>query len=93
MVDKTKRALAILQRRGCPSPATPASGMQPQSSAASSNGPQSSSGPQTQSQSSDSGSGDRDGVYKRLSGEIVAQTIRVTEYLVAEVKRQAGKYC
>ena len=82
MVEKTKRALAILQRRGCSSPAaaTPANGT-PQAPAGN--------GPQQQQEAAQPA--DRDGSFKRLSGEIVAQTIRATEDRVAEVKRRAGE--
>ncbi|KAL7298636.1 hypothetical protein TKK_0008402 [Trichogramma kaykai] len=91
MVDKTKRALAILQRRGgCTSPAQAGNNV---------NGPphhphhpsqqqqqQGTDAPQAaQLQEGDS----REGTFKRLSGEIVAQTIRATEDRVAEVKRRA----
>lgn len=92
MVEKMKRALAILQRRGCSSPATaaPPAGVVPAtqngtSNNGSSNNPSSINGVQVESST-----GDRDGSLKRLSGEIVAQTIRATEDRVAEVKRRAG---
>ncbi|KAJ8673353.1 hypothetical protein QAD02_004615 [Eretmocerus hayati] len=101
MVDKTKRALAILQKRGCTSPAasattssttTSSTGVSnntinsplvngSSSSAAQSNGPQQIS--EQLLSVTDVGS------LKRLSGEIVAQTIRATEDRVAEVKRKA----
>lgn len=87
MVEKTKRALAILQKRGCTSPAAASSGLQangaPQS-ASIGNG----AGQQQSQQVESSG---QEGNFKRLSGEIVAQTIRATEDRVAEVKRRAGK--
>ncbi|KAG7213268.1 hypothetical protein KM043_002568 [Ampulex compressa] len=92
MVEKTKRALAILQRRGCSSPASAPSLSAPSvvgaqnggGSAASGNNPSSTNGAQVESST-----GDREGNLKRLSGEIVAQTIRATEDKVAEVKRRA----
>ncbi|XP_053981135.1 protein CBFA2T2 [Hylaeus volcanicus] len=95
MVEKTKRALAILQTRGCSSPAaaaplaasTSAGGAQNGnggSNSATSNNPSSTNGSQVESST-----GDREGSLKRLSGEIVAQTIRATEDKVAEVKRKA----
>uniref|UniRef100_A0A0C9RBR9 Cbfa2t3 protein n=1 Tax=Fopius arisanus TaxID=64838 RepID=A0A0C9RBR9_9HYME len=87
MVEKTKRALVILQRRGCSSPAaaTPASGLATQNGTSNGNNISSANGTQIESSS-----GDRDGNLKRLSGEIVAQTIRATEDRVAaEVKRRA----
>lgn len=96
MVEKTKRALAILQRRGCSSPAAaaPPPGMVAAQNGTSNNGnsngnnnPSSTNGAQVESST-----GDRDGSLKRLSGEIVAQTIRATEDKVAEVKRRAGRY-
>lgn len=88
MVEKTKRALAILQRRGCPSPATASQSTPNVISAQNGNAagnPSSTNGSQVESST-----GDRDGGLKRLSGEIVAQTIRATEDRVAEVKRKAG---
>ncbi|EZA57352.1 hypothetical protein DMN91_003118 [Ooceraea biroi] len=93
MVEKTKRALAILQRRGCSSPAAAApppgvvtaqNGTSNNGSSNSNNNPSSTNGAQVESSTSD-----RDGSLKRLSGEIVAQTIRATEDRVAEVKRRA----
>ncbi|XP_025602420.2 protein CBFA2T3 isoform X1 [Athalia rosae] len=83
MVEKTKRALAILQRRGCPSPAIPVtavttSGTNPQNN-----------GPANTGDRSDSAGNERDNSLKRISGEIVAQTIRATEDRVAEVQRRA----
>ncbi|CAB0042357.1 unnamed protein product [Trichogramma brassicae] len=94
MVDKTKRALAILQRRGgCTSPAQAGNNA---------NGPphHPHHPPQQQQQQQQQGTdapqaaqlqeGElREGTFKRLSGEIVAQTIRATEDRVAEVKRRA----
>lgn len=93
MVEKTKRALAILQRRGCSSPAAaappPGVVVAAQNGTNGNNGngnnPSSTNGAQVESST-----GDRDGNLKRLSGEIVAQTIRATEDRVAEVKRRAG---
>ncbi|XP_020284027.1 protein CBFA2T3 isoform X2 [Pseudomyrmex gracilis] len=90
MVEKTKRALAILQRRGCSSPAAaaPPPGMvaaqNGTSNNANGNNPSSTNGAQVESSTND-----RDGSLKRLSGEIVAQTIKATEDKVAEVKRRA----
>ncbi|XP_029660885.1 protein CBFA2T1 [Formica exsecta] len=92
MVEKTKRALAILQRRGCSSPAAaappPGVVVAAQNGTNGNNGngnnPSSTNGAQVESST-----GDRDGNLKRLSGEIVAQTIRATEDRVAEVKRRA----
>lgn len=81
MVEKTKRALAILQKRGCTSPAT----------AASANGAPQPANNGAQQQPQENSGQDRDGSFKRLSGEIVAQTIRATEDRVAEVKRRAGE--
>ena len=92
MVEKTKRALAILQRRGSPSPAATAPPLTPGAAVGAQNG--SSNGNPSSSNGShvESSTGDRDaGNLKRLSGEIVAQTIRATEDRVAEVKRRAGK--
>lgn len=87
MVEKTKRALAILQRRGCTSPASvPQSAIVASQNGSSANNPSSTNGAQVESSTSD-----RDGSLKRLSGEIVAQTIRATEDRVAEVKRRAGE--
>lgn len=92
MVEKTKRALAILQRRGCSSPAAAApppgvvvAAQNGTSNNGNGNNPSSTNGAQVESST-----GDRDGSLKRLSGEIVAQTIRATEDRVAEVKRRAG---
>lgn len=92
MVEKTKRALAILQTRGCSSPAAPppaaSASVGAQNGAGSNNAannPSSTNGSQVESST-----GDREGSLKRLSGEIVAQTIRATEDKVAEVKRKAG---
>ncbi|XP_046611928.1 protein CBFA2T3 [Neodiprion virginianus] len=84
MVEKTKRALAILQRRGCPSPATPVTTVTTSGSNSQNNGP----AINTSSQS-ECGGNDRDNSLKRISGEIVAQTIRATEDRVAEVQRRA----
>ncbi|XP_076239004.1 CBFA2/RUNX1 partner transcriptional co-repressor nervy [Calliopsis andreniformis] len=93
MVEKTKRALAILQTRGCSSPAmapplaaSTTAGTQNGSgnNSATANNPSSTNGSQVESST-----GDREGSLKRLSGEIVAQTIRATEDKVAEVKRKA----
>ncbi|XP_014217994.1 protein CBFA2T3, partial [Copidosoma floridanum] len=83
MVDKTKRALAILQKRGCTSPASSSSS----SSTANGGNHQATNGggPAPSNGSLDCG----EGTFKRLSGEIVAQTIRATEDRVAEVKRRA----
>lgn len=81
MVEKTKRALAILQKRGCTSPAA----------AVSANGAPQSANNGAQQQTQENSAQDRDGSFKRLSGEIVAQTIRATEDRVAEVKRRAGE--
>ncbi|XP_014603871.1 PREDICTED: protein CBFA2T2 [Polistes canadensis] len=89
MVEKTKRALAILQRRGCSSPAsTP---VQPANVIAQNGNANNTAGnnPSTNGAQVESSTGDRDGSLKRLSGEIVAQTIRATEDRVAEVKRRA----
>ena len=86
MVEKTKRALAILQRRGCTSPAAVPQSAIVASQNGSGNNPSFTNGAQVESSASD-----RDGSLKRLSGEIVAQTIRATEDKVAEVKRRAGK--
>ncbi|XP_047368764.1 protein CBFA2T2 isoform X2 [Vespa velutina] len=89
MVEKTKRALAILQRRGCSSPAaTPI----PPPNVVAQNGNANNTttnNPSTNGAQVESSTGDRDGSLKRLSGEIVAQTIRATEDRVAEVKRRA----
>ncbi|XP_043269924.1 protein CBFA2T2 isoform X2 [Venturia canescens] len=90
MVEKTKRALAILQRRGSPSPAATAPPLTPGAAVGAQNG--ASNGNPTSSNGAhvESSTGDRDaGNLKRLSGEIVAQTIRATEDRVAEVKRRA----
>ncbi|XP_066594301.1 protein CBFA2T3 [Prorops nasuta] len=88
MVDKTKRALAILQRRGCSSPATSAVATvltTAQNGTGTSGNPSSTNG----GSQVESSVADRDGSLKRLSGEIVAHTIRATEDRVAEVKRRA----
>ena len=77
MVEKTKRALAILQKRGCTSPAAAPANLQ----APPTNGPQAQLGNGTQEAAA------QDGTFKRLSGEI----IRATEDRVAEVKRKAGE--
>jgi len=93
MVEKTKRALAILQRRGCSSPAAaaPPPGIVAAQNGTSNNGSSNGSNPSsTNGAQVESSTGDRDGNLKRLSGEIVAQTIRATEDRVAEVKRRAG---
>jgi len=95
MVEKTKRALAILQRRGCSSPAAAAP---PPGVVAAQNGTSNNSNSNGNNPSSTNGvqvessTGERDNSLKRLSGEIVAQTIRATEDRVAEVKRRAGVY-
>ncbi|XP_014298403.1 uncharacterized protein LOC103579322 isoform X3 [Microplitis demolitor] len=102
MVDKTKRALVILQKRGSSSPC----GGSSSSSSSSTTTPTVTNVSQlissTQNLSSNNSnhnclngsqvetSGDRDGNLKRLSGEIIAQTIRATQDRVtAEVKRHA----
>jgi len=93
MVEKTKRALAILQRRGCSSPAAaaPPPSIVAAQNGTSNNGSSNGSNPSsTNGAQVESSTGDRDGSLKRLSGEIVAQTIRATEDRVAEVKRRAG---
>lgn len=98
MVEKTKKALAILQTRGCFAASTPAPPLASTSTVsaqnggsagttAASNNPSSTNGSQVESSS-----GDREGSLKRLSGEIVAQTIRAIEDKVAEVKRKDGWY-
>ncbi|KZC09084.1 Protein CBFA2T3 [Dufourea novaeangliae] len=92
MVEKTKRALAILQTRGCSSPAaapplastTSIVAQNGTGNTVTGNNPSSTNGSQVESST-----GDREGSLKRLSGEIVAQTIRATEDKVAEVKRKA----
>ncbi|XP_076655000.1 CBFA2/RUNX1 partner transcriptional co-repressor nervy [Halictus rubicundus] len=91
MVEKTKRALAILQTRGCSSPAaapplatTSTATQNGNGNSVVSNNPSSTNGSQVESST-----GDREGSLKRLSGEIVAQTIKATEDKVAEVKRKA----
>ncbi|XP_044008249.1 protein CBFA2T1 isoform X2 [Aphidius gifuensis] len=88
MVEKTKRALVILQRRGCSSPAAATA-----QSSCSQNGNNTNSNNITTANGSQIDSSittDRDNNLKRLSGEIVAQTIRATEDRVAaEVKRRA----
>lgn len=86
MVDKTKQALTILQRRGCTSPATSTTIPTAQNGSATGNS-SSTNGAQVEALA-----GDRDGSIKRLYGENVAQTIRATEDKVAEVQRRAGKY-
>ena len=87
MVEKTKRALTILQRRGCTSPAAaPSSGIVGTQNGNCTNNSSSINGTQVESSTND-----RDGSLKRLSGEIVAHTIRATEDRVAEVKRRAGE--
>ncbi|XP_033338085.1 CBFA2/RUNX1 partner transcriptional co-repressor nervy [Megalopta genalis] len=91
MVEKTKRALTILQTRGCSSPAA----VPPlaNASAATQNGTGNSAAGNNLSSTNgsqvESSTGDREGSLKRLSGEIVAQTIKATEDKVAEVKRKA----
>ncbi|XP_058789983.1 protein CBFA2T3 isoform X1 [Phymastichus coffea] len=87
MVEKTKRALAILQKRGCTSPAAPATGASSATSSLQAPTPAQTNG--AQSNGENATAADRDGTFKRLSGEIVAQTIRATEDRVAEVKRRA----
>ncbi|XP_071865447.1 CBFA2/RUNX1 partner transcriptional co-repressor nervy isoform X1 [Bombus fervidus] len=94
MVEKTKKALAILQTRGCFAASTPAPPLAATSTVPAQNGgstgttvagnnPSSTNGSQVESST-----GDREGSLKRLSGEIVAQTIRAIEDKVAEVKRK-----
>jgi runt-related transcription factor 1 len=76
MVEKTKRALAILQHRGANSVENgSAGGSNP------TNEWLRRSAPTDASETRD---------IKRTAGEIMAQTIRVTEDRVAEVKRRAG---
>ncbi|KDR18443.1 Protein CBFA2T1 [Zootermopsis nevadensis] len=75
MVEKTKRALAILQHRGAGSVENGAAG-----SGNSANDWLRRSAPTDASEARD---------IKRTAGEIMAQTIRVTEDRVAEVKRRA----
>lgn len=98
MVEKTKKALAILQTRGCFAASTPAPSLAATSTVPAQNGgstgttvagnnPSSTNGSQVESST-----GDREGSLKRLSGEIVAQTIRAIEDKVAEVKRKDGWY-
>lgn len=98
MVEKTKKALAILQTRGCFAASTPAPPLAATSTVPAQNGggtgttvagnnPSSTNGSQVESST-----GDREGSLKRLSGEIVAQTIRAIEDKVAEVKRKDGWY-
>jgi hypothetical protein len=76
MVEKTKRALAILQHRGANSVENGAAG-----GGNSANEWLRRSAPTDASEARD---------IKRTAGEIMAQTIRVTEDRVAEVKRRAG---
>lgn len=76
MVEKTKRALAILQHRGASSVENGAAG-----GGNSANEWLRRSAPTDASEARD---------IKRTAGEIMAQTIRVTEDRVAEVKRRAG---
>ncbi|XP_016767200.1 protein CBFA2T2 isoform X2 [Apis mellifera] len=93
MVEKTKKALAILQTRGCfgatasAGPPLSATSTVPAQNggtgSAANNNPSSTNGSQVESST-----GDREGSLKRLSGEIVAQTIRAIEDKVAEVKRK-----
>lgn len=97
MVEKTKKALAILQTRGCfgatasVGPPLSATSTVPAQNggtgSAANNNPSSTNGSQVESST-----GDREGSLKRLSGEIVAQTIRAIEDKVAEVKRKDGSY-
>ena len=97
MVEKTKKALAILQTRGCfgatasAGPPLSATSTVPAQNggtgSAANNNPSSTNGSQVESST-----GDREGSLKRLSGEIVAQTIRAIEDKVAEVKRKDGSY-
>lgn len=96
MVDKTKRALAILQKRGCTSPGN---SVNANNNTVLANGVVHGivNNGTSQTQHSDNNTGinnpqDREGTFKRLSGEIVAQTIRATEDRVAEVKRRAGEF-
>lgn len=82
MVDKTKQALTILQRRGCTSPATSSTTIIANAQNGNASGNSSSTnGAQVE--------GDREGSIKRLYGENVAHTIRATEDKVAEVQRRA----
>ncbi|XP_034187689.2 CBFA2/RUNX1 partner transcriptional co-repressor nervy [Osmia lignaria lignaria] len=88
MVEKTKKALAILQTRGCFGPAatvppTPVGAQNGNSNTVTVNNPSSTNGSQVESST-----GDREGSLKRLSGEIVAQTIRAIEDKVAELQRK-----
>lgn len=76
MVEKTKRALGILQHRGASSVENGAAG-----GGNSTNEWLRRSAPTDASDARD---------IKRTAGEIMAQTIRVTEDRVAEVKRRAG---
>lgn len=71
MVEKTKRALAILQQRP-----------QPETSGADFTASWLRKLPTDTSEQSE---------IKKAAGEIMAQTIKVTEERVAEVKRRAGK--
>lgn len=89
MVDKTKRALAILQKRGSTSPGT-AAGVASTTGAAATPGPnlQANGGqPQPSGNGIAEVNGDRDGTFKRLSAEIM----RANEDRIAEVKRRAGE--
>ncbi|XP_034949697.1 protein CBFA2T2 isoform X3 [Chelonus insularis] len=96
MIEKTKRALLILQKRGCSSPVTSsslASGLnsctQNGNNIGNNNNINNICTNNSQVESSSSVT-DRDSNLKRLSGEIVAQTIRATEDRVAaEVKKRA----
>lgn len=89
MVEKTKRALVILQKRGCSSPAA-ASPLNTGLISMQNGNSNSSSNACTNGSQVDPPTGDRDGNLKRLSGEIVAQTIRATEdRIAAQVKRRA----
>ena len=76
MVEKTKRALAILQHRGAGSVENGAAG-----GGNSTNEWLRRPAPTDANEARD---------IKRTAGEIMAQTIRVTEDRVAEVKRRAG---
>jgi hypothetical protein len=76
MVEKTKRALAILQHRGASSVENGAAG-----GGNSANEWLRRPAPTDANEARD---------IKRTAGEIMAQTIRVTEDRVAEVKRRAG---
>ena len=96
MVEKTKRALAILQKRGCTSPASVTNSIPNLLSGSlttATNGASNSVSNQISNNLSivnshlQDTSVDKDGTLKRLSGEI----IRATEDKVAEVKRKAGE--